>query len=185
MNFMDSGSWLATLAAFALSACLLPLRTLVHEGGHALAAVAVGCQVAEVVVGDDRPLLTLRSQRVQLRFGAITGRGGAAGYVVFDSSQAKPRDVFLIALAGPLASLAGGLAYGLLAFWAWPEPALTFTLLMGALAGWASFADNLRVFGDRPGNWSDGVWVRAAWRAMHRPAGWVDPNAATSVAPPG
>jgi len=182
---MDGASMLGTLAGIALIACLLPLVTLIHEAGHALAALAVGCRIGDVVVGDDRPLLTLRNDRFRFRLGAVTGKGRATGYVVFDGSRAKPRDVLLIALAGPVASLAGATACCLLASWAWPEPSLTFALLMGAVAGWAACADNLRVSGDGPGTWSDGVWVRAAWRAMRRPAGWVDPHEATSVAPPG
>jgi Zn-dependent protease len=165
--------------------CLLPLTTLIHESGHALAALAAGRRIAEVVVGDDQSLLRLRNDRFRFRLGAVTGRGHASGYVVFDGGGAKPRDVLLIALAGPLASLAGAVACCVLAAWAWPEPALTFALLMGAVAGWAACADNLRISGDGPDDWSDGVWVRGAWRAMRRPAGWADPHETTSVAPPG
>ena len=110
---------------------------------------------------------------------------GTLAAIVLAASRAKPRDVFMIALGGPVASLAGAVACYLLAIWAWPEPALTFVLLMAAFAGWSACVGNLRVSGDGPGTWSDGVWVRAAWRAMRGPAGWVDPHEATSVAPPG
>jgi hypothetical protein len=99
VDFMNGGSLLGTLAGIAIAVCLLPLVVLIHEAGHALAALAVGHRVTEVVVGDDPPLLT------------VSGNG--------------------------------------------------------------------------PDDWSDGVWVRGAWRAMRRPAGWADPHETTSVAPPG
>jgi hypothetical protein len=185
VDFMNGGSLLGTLAGIAIAVCLLPLVVLIHEAGHSLAALAVGHRVTKVVVGDDRPLLTVSGNGFRLRLGPVTGTGGVAGYVCHGSDKVEPRDVFLTALAGPVASLAGAVATGLLAVWAWPQPSLTVCLAIATLAGLVTGVSNLRVSGDGPDDWSDGVWVRGAWRAMRRPAGWADPHETTSVAPPG
>ena len=184
-ELMNHGSLLGAVAGMALSLCMVPLVTLVHEAGHALAAVALGRPVSHVVVGDDHPLLSVRSERFRFRLGAITGRGRVAGFVRYDAGDASARDVFLISLAGPVASLAGAAINGALTVWAWPNFPLAVGFAVVTAGGLIAGVDNLRVSGDGPDSYSDGVWVRAGWRAMRRPAGWSDPNEPTSVAPPG
>jgi hypothetical protein len=50
--------------------------------------------------------VTVRVSGFRFRVAAITGKGDAAGFVLYDRGTAAPRDVFVIALAGPVASLA-------------------------------------------------------------------------------
>jgi hypothetical protein len=135
-------------------------------------------------------VLTLRAGGFRFRLGAITGNGHAAGFVVYDGARASPRDTLVIALAGPVASLAGALVTGLAAGLVWPHVALSLYFGLATIGGLICGVGNLRVSGDGPESWSDGVWVRAAWRAMRRPspsaggASWSDPREQTSVPPP-
>jgi Zn-dependent protease len=166
------------------------LVVLIHEAGHALVAFALRRQVAELTVGDDAPVLTVRVGGFRLRLGAITGRGDAAGFVLYDGAAASPRDTLAIAIAGPLASLAGAVVTGVAAAWAWPSAGLSLFLGLATLGGLTCCVANLRVSGDGPASWSDGVWVRAAWRAMRGPtpparaATRSEPREATSIPPP-
>jgi hypothetical protein len=141
-------------------------------------------------VGDDAPVLTVRVGGFRLRLDAITGKGDTAGFVLYDGAQTDPRDTLAIALAGPLASLAGAVATGVAAAWAWPHAGLSLVLGLATLAGLICCVGNLRVSGNGPATWKDGVWVRAACRVMRRPtppartAAWSDPRQATSIPPP-
>jgi hypothetical protein len=179
------------LFLIAASAMMLPFVVLIHEAGHALAAVVVRARVAELTVGDDAPVVTVHVGGSRFRLGATTGKGDAAGFVLYDHGTAAPRNVFVIALAGPLASLAGAIVTGVLAAWTWPHPGFSLCFASATLAGFVCCVENLRVSGTGPASWSDGVWVRGAWRAMQAPsapdpaARWSDPNAATSIPPPG
>lgn len=125
-----------------------------------------------------------------MRLGAITGNGDVAGFIRYDGAGATPRDTLAIALAGPLASLAGALVTGVAAVWAWPLAGLSQFFALATLGGFICCVANLRVSGEGPESWSDGVWVRAAWRTMRRPTphapgiSWSDPREATSIAPP-
>src|SRR3712207_2991178 len=69
-----------------------------------------------------------RIGRFRLRLGNMTGRGDVAGFVSYSTNHCKPRDVLLMALAGPAESLAGSVvtAFGFLA--AWPQPELAWVL---------------------------------------------------------
>jgi Zn-dependent protease len=100
---------------------VVPLVVLIHEAGHAIAALVLRRRVAELTVGDDDPLLTMRVGRFRVRLGAITGRGDVAGFVRYDGLGADARSTFVIALAGPMASLAGAVLTGVLAAWSWPH----------------------------------------------------------------
>jgi hypothetical protein len=160
---------------------------LIHEAGHAIAALAVRQRVAELTVGDGAPVLTVRVGRFRLRLGAITGRGDVAGFVLYDGLGADARSTFVIALAGPLASLAGAVLTGALAAWSRPHVGLAQILVLATVGGLMCCVGNLRVSGHDPASWSDGVWVRAAWRAMRRPtlstnaATWPDAHESTST----
>ena len=161
---------------------------LIHEAGHALAAVALRHRVEELSVGDDEPVLAMRVGGFRINLGAITGRGDVAGFVRYDGAGVSPRDWLVIAMAGPLASLAGAVVTGMAIAWAWPSVGLTLILSSAALTGLAQCVGNLMVTGDGPESWSDGACVRAAWREMRTPlapaADWSDPREATSIPPP-
>jgi len=159
-------SLLDALALAVLGTIVVPVVVLIHETGHALAAFALRRPVAELTVGNDEPVLVVRIGAFQLRLGAITDVGGLAGFVLLEGAHARPRDMLAIALAGPLASLAGALITFAVAVWAWPELWLSLLFGLATLGGLVLGVGNLRRHGDGPETWSDGVWVRAAWRAM-------------------
>jgi hypothetical protein len=190
VDFMDSVTLLDVLALMVAGTIVFPLVVLIHEAGHALAAIALRHRIAELAVGDDAPVLTLRAGGFRFRLGAITGNGHAAGFIVYDGARACPRDTLVIALAGPVASLAGALVTGLAAGLAWPHAALSLCFGLATLGGLICCVGNLQVSGDGPESWSDGVWARAAWRVIRRPslspsgASWSDPREETSVPPP-
>ena len=188
--FTDRVTLVDALALMLVTPIVAPVIVLIHEAGHALAALALRRRVAELTVGDDVPVLTLRLGGFRMRLGAITGKGDAAGFIRYDGAGAAARDTLAIALAGPLASLAGALVTGVAAAWAWPLAGLSQLFGLATLGGLVCCVASLRVSGDGPATWSDGVWVRAAWRTMRRPtphatrATWSDPREATSIAPP-
>jgi hypothetical protein len=165
------------------------LVVLVHELGHLIAAVTLRHRVAELVVGDDEPLLTVRSGGFQLRLGTITGSGDTAGYVLYDGTRATPRDAFVIALAGPLASLAGAVITGLAVPVVWSHAGIAFALVAATALGLLCSVGNMVPNGEHPASWSDGRWAQVAWRALRAPTrlhvpAWIDPHEATSVPPP-
>src|SRR3954451_22596864 len=104
---MDQVTLFDAVALMLLSTIIDPFVVLIHETGHALAAFVLRRPVAELVVGNEAPVLTMRVGGFRLRLGAITGRGGVAGFVRYGETLANPRVTLAIALAGPLASLAG------------------------------------------------------------------------------
>lgn len=187
--YMDQVTLFDALALMLLSTTVVPFVVLIHEAGHALVAFALRRRVVELVVGDDAPLLTMRVGGFQLRLGAISGNGGAAGLIRYDGARASPRATLAIALGGPLASLAGAAGTGAAAVWAWPD-LLSVFFALATLAGLTCCVGTLRVRGDGPASWSDGVWVRAAWRVIRSPAPvvpaavWSEPREATSIPPP-
>lgn len=167
--FMDRMTLVDLLVLMAAGTILVPLVVLIHEAGHAIAALALRRDVAEMTVGDDDPVLTMRVGRVRLRLGAITGRGDAAGVVRYDATGTDARSTFVIALAGPMASLAGAVLTAAFAAWSWPHVGFSLFLALASVGGLICCVGNLRVSGHDPASWSDGVWVRAAWRVMRRP----------------
>lgn len=78
-----------------------------HELGHAVVAAHRLGEDVEVTVGNAVELAQVRMGRIQASLNAFTHPGYAAGSASFDSTHATARDVLWIALAGPLASLAG------------------------------------------------------------------------------
>jgi hypothetical protein len=189
VGYMDQVTLFDALALMLLSTTVVPFVVLIHEAGHALVAFGLRRRVVELVVGDDAPLLTMRVGGFRLRLGAISGKGGAAGLIRYDGARASPRATLAIALGGPLASLAGAAATGAAAVWVWPD-LLSVFFALATLAGLTCCVGTLRVRGDGPASWSDGVWVRAAWRVIRSPtpvapgAVWSEPREATSIPPP-
>jgi hypothetical protein len=80
---------------------------LVHELGHAIAARRLLGAPVTVSVGGAGKLAELRLGEVAITVKALSHPGRAAGVAEFDASRATARDVLLIALAGPAASLLG------------------------------------------------------------------------------
>lgn len=105
---------------------------LVHELGHAVVAQRrLGADV-DISVGSAGKLAQLRLGQITASIHALSHPGRAAGSASFDGSAARAVDVVWIAVAGPLASLAGVLVTALL-FAAAPETGLVHDLLWGAL----------------------------------------------------
>jgi hypothetical protein len=96
----------------ALGIVLRPLGTLLHEAGHALAALRLTDGPVLMEIGQGR---ARAGRRVGPRFGiAICERPGKGGRVLCAPARTK-RDTATIAAAGPAATLLTGLVAGLLA----------------------------------------------------------------------
>jgi hypothetical protein len=105
VRFMDS-SPAFPIGLLYLAVAAVPV-TLVHELGHALAARRLIDGDVQVSVGSAGKLAEIQLGKVALAVNALSHPAGAAGVAEFDASRATARDVLLIALAGPAASLAG------------------------------------------------------------------------------
>jgi len=84
-----------------------------HELGHAVAARRRLGGAARVSIGNAGKLETIRLGEITVSLNALGHPGRRAGFAAFEASRATARDVVLIALAGPAASLVG------LGFTAW------------------------------------------------------------------
>jgi hypothetical protein len=164
----------------ALQLLVLLVGTAVHELGHALAARAVGFDVAGVRVGPFVALATPRGWRVRLVW--ETAFGGELLSCPARPDGLRPRHAAMIA-AGPAAhlvlatvALVAAVATGALVLWF-----ATATLGLAALAN---------LVPGRPGRsvrWTDGRWL-VAWlaqpeRATQRVALGVLQRASTSARP--
>jgi hypothetical protein len=87
----------------------IPL-TLLHELGHALVARARLDSDVDVTVGSIGRVGTIRVGRLTTTLNAFALPSRIGGAAKFDASRATPQDMLWISLAGPAASLAGGLA---------------------------------------------------------------------------
>jgi hypothetical protein len=105
VRFMDS-SPAFPIGLLYLAVAAVPV-TLVHELGHAFAARRLIDGDVQVSVGSAGKLAEIQLGKVALAVNALSHPGRAAGVAEFDASRATARDVLLIALAGPAASLAG------------------------------------------------------------------------------
>lgn len=187
--FMDRGSFADALFGLALAAAFAPLLVLVHEAGHAVAVRLRGLPLHGLSIGSD-PILGLTVGGFRLELGRFTGKGDVGGYVAYDGRRATPVDALVIALAGPAANLVAAVVTGWLVLTGWPEKGVTFVLATLTVGGiWMALA-NLRLGGEAqdPRTWSDGAWVRVAWRGIRAGVGgapmWRDPADAVSVPPP-
>jgi Zn-dependent protease len=84
--------------------------TLLHELGHAVVARRLLSGEVQVEVGTVGKVAELRLGEIALSINALSDPSRAGGYAEFDASRATARDVLLIALAGPAASLLGTIA---------------------------------------------------------------------------
>jgi hypothetical protein len=105
LDFMASAPGVPGVLLYTLVASI-PL-TLLHEMGHALVARRRLRSEVRVVVGTSGRLAELRLFGVSVSLRALARPGCVAGYAQYDATYATRRDVALIALGGPAASLAG------------------------------------------------------------------------------
>jgi hypothetical protein len=103
--FMDSGPGLPmTLLCLVIAG--IPV-TLLHELGHAIAAHRLLGSEVEVSIGTVGKVAEMRLGEVAVSVHALSDPSRIGGSAEFDASRATARDVLLIALAGPAASLIG------------------------------------------------------------------------------
>jgi hypothetical protein len=141
-----------------------PLITLIHELGHALAALALGRSVSEFVVGHHEDV-TVTIGRTVLRFGRSSD-DQPAGFVRLDPGS-SPDEVLAIALLGPLANLITAPLFAAAArsdgTSGWFETVLWLAAFGSIIVGlW-----NLIPSRGRGGGLSDGAIIQLAW-AVHR-----------------
>lgn len=155
-----------------------PLAALVHECGHALAALKLTPGAAEERVRARRWALPLRSGRFHAVLRPFSG-GPSDEFV----ASTDPGACAAVTAAGPAASLAAlllacGLAAG-------ASPAGFRGQLLGTFALCCA-SSVLNLVPLRLGGLaSDGAQLVRAWRRAREPrAAWRDPHEATSVAPP-
>jgi hypothetical protein len=159
VRFMDSSPGLP-LSLLYLAAAGVPV-VLLHELGHAVAARRLLGGEVKVAVGTAGKLADLRLGQLALSVNAVSHPGSAAGVAEFDASRATARDVLLIAVAGPVASLAGT-ALTAWALSAVPGPGVVFNMLWAATAAGAACVLNLvpLTLQERRG----GAWLRTDGR---------------------
>jgi membrane-associated protease RseP (regulator of RpoE activity) len=105
VRFMDSSPGFPAALLYILVAAV-PV-TLLHELGHAVVARRLLGDEVQVSVGTAGRLAELRLGGVVVSLNALTQPGSIAGAAEFDGERATARDVLLITLAGPAASLIG------------------------------------------------------------------------------
>jgi membrane-associated protease RseP (regulator of RpoE activity) len=185
------------LLGFGLSFLTVPLLVLVHELGHAIAALHLTRGPVRVYVGRD-PKLVGRVGRLELYFGFRPPKGGPTGVCLHARARTPLREM-AIALAGPLASALSVIVV-LLAYLVTLSAAPPFVPIacLGTLF-WAGLMVVLNL-GEMEGKRApkgrrllalDGEHAKRAWRAhragvRHLPAAPArEPERPGSVPPPG
>ncbi len=107
--------------------------TLLHELGHAVAARALVGGDVEVSVGSAGKLAEIRLGQIAMSINALSNPARVSGAAYIDDASASARDVVWIALAGPLASLAG-LAAASVLYSAAPPTGVAHDLLWATVA---------------------------------------------------
>ena len=87
---------------------------LVHELGHGIAACRLIPGAVKIVVGAGPTLAAFRIGRLRVDLHLWPSLKKVDGYTLYDTSKATLGAVFLIAIAGPIASLIGGVGSALL-----------------------------------------------------------------------
>jgi hypothetical protein len=105
VRFMDSSPAFPIVLLYIAIAGMAV--TLLHELGHAAAARRLLGGDVQVSVGSVGKLAELQLGQIKVAVNALEHPNRASGAAEFDASRATARDVLLIALAGPAASLAG------------------------------------------------------------------------------
>jgi hypothetical protein len=170
-SFMDKGSLADVAVMLLISAFGSLLLVGIHEAGHALAAVLTGNRVHEVRVGDTDDV-TVAAGSFRLRLGRLRGVGDVGGYVSYDGRSATPRQVLVIALAGPAANVLAAAFIAPVA--ARAEGMLSVVLFLCMLASLMLAIGNLQATGDpeTPAEWSDGRRAMGAGRLGGAPYGF-------------
>ena len=152
------------IVVVALVVIVGPVVTLIHEVGHALAALALGRRVDMLAVGHHEDV-TVTIGRTVLRFGRSLD-GEPAGFITLDP-ESSPDEVMAIALLGPVANLGTAPLFAVAAQSAATsgpfESVLWWLAVVSVLAG----IGNLVPRGDYGGRMSDGRLIQVAW-AVHR-----------------
>ena len=152
------------IVVVALVVIVGPVVTLIHEVGHALAALALGRRVDMLAVGHHEDV-TVTIGRTVLRFGRSLD-GEPAGFITLDP-ESSPDEVMAIALLGPVANLRTAPLFAAAAQSAATsgpfESVLWWLAVVSLLVGIA----NLVPRGDHEGSMSDGGVIQLAW-AVHR-----------------
>lgn len=104
-HFIDSGP--AAPALFGYLAALALPAALLHELGHALLAARSAGDPVRIWLGGTRHVLRVRLRRLRLTVSLLTQQPSSAGASSFDAACTSARELILIALGGPVASLAG------------------------------------------------------------------------------
>jgi hypothetical protein len=142
-GFMDSSPPLP-VALLCLAIAAIPV-TLVHELGHAMAGRLLLGSDVEVRVGHAGKMAELRLGQVAATVHVLSQPGRLGGATTFDDSRARVQDVLWVAVAGPLASLAGLVLAAILLSTA-PTTGLLHDLLWAAVLGGAFGVLNLVPF---------------------------------------
>lgn len=111
-RFMNAGP--QSLVTFLLVLIVVsPVMTLLHELGHATAAIHLLGDEVEVKVGKVGKLLDARIGVLRLRVNGFAPLVGVQGHAMFNQARASAREVIVIALAGPATSACALLASAL------------------------------------------------------------------------
>jgi membrane-associated protease RseP (regulator of RpoE activity) len=169
---LSLGQWV--LVGLALAFVVRPVSTLLHELGHAAAAVWLGGRAAHVIVGRG-PWTNLVVGRVRVSFSLLPTRGvRMSGLCRYDASGLPWRSLAWIALAGPAATLSVLVLLIALVPAAWSAGSFARVLIvLSAAAETVSLVVNLRMVTLQPGDDRavitdyDGAKARRAF-ARHR-----------------
>ena len=167
-NYMNGHGFLVHVVYLVIAA--MPM-ILLHELGHAVAAVHLLGEDVEVDVGKVGRLAELKLGQITVSLNAIAHPGQPDGSAQVDDSRATARDVLLIALAGPAASLAGTLLTAMVIYVASPSGVLADLLWAATVVG-AVGVLNLVPFRyqasrSEPAWRSDGLLALDALRVVH------------------
>lgn len=142
-----------------------PVVTLIHELGHALAAIALGRRVEMLAVGH-RDDLRVRIGGTVLRFGRTLG-GEWSGFVTLDP-ESEPDEVMAIAFLGPVANLVTAPLFAAAAqSGATTGPMETLLWLVAAISVLTAVTNLVPRGPSADGQVSDGRLIQIAW-AVHR-----------------